>query len=63
MTENDSFPSGLVMARFFERPRCRPWDLVKGRRYRCCHALTSEGHGRGCMTGVTVHIPKHEELP
>ncbi len=53
----------LVMSRFFERPRCRPWDLVKGRRYRCCHTLTSEGHGRGCMTGVTVHISKYEELP
>ena len=52
----------LVMAQFFTRPRCKPWDLVKQRRYRCCHALTSGEHGWGCMTGQTIHIPKFAEI-
>ena len=62
MIENDLFPSGLVVARFFERPHCKPWDLVKERRFRCCHALTTDEHGRGCMTGQTIHIPEFAEI-
>ena len=53
---------GLVMAQFFTRPRCRPWDLVKSRRFRCCHALTTGEHGRGWMTGKTIHVPKFAEI-
>ena len=63
--ENDLFPRdsiALVMARFFERPHCKPWDLVKERRFRCCHALTTGEHGRGCMTGQTIHVPKFAEI-
>lgn len=52
----------LVMAQFFTRPRCHPWDLVKKRRFRCCHALTTGEHGRGCMVGQTVHVPKFAEV-
>ena len=46
----------------FERPHCKPWDLVKERRFRCCHALTTGEHGRGCMTGQTIHVPKFAEI-
>ncbi|KKK56229.1 hypothetical protein LCGC14_3066650 [marine sediment metagenome] len=60
MTEKDSI--ALFLAQLFTRPRCKPWDLVKGRRFRCCHALTTGEHGRGCMTGKTIHVPKFAEI-
>ena len=63
--KNDLFPKGsiaLFLAQLFTRPRCKPWDLVKQRRYRCCRALTSGEHGWGCMTGKTIHIPKYAEI-
>ncbi len=47
----------LVMARFFERPKCKPWDIVKGRRFACCHGKGE--HMRFCLTGVTsIAIPQ-----
>ena len=51
----------LIMAKLFENPKCKPWDLVKGRRLRCCHGLVTEGHRRHCfqgMRGMTMRIPK-----
>ena len=49
----------LVMARFFENPKCKPWDLVKKKRFSCCHGLISEGHGQYCLSGkMKIIIPK-----
>ncbi|KKL57050.1 hypothetical protein LCGC14_2239280 [marine sediment metagenome] len=51
----------LVMAKFFEKPKCKPWDLVKGRRLRCCHGLGE--HTRWCFDGVTtIIVPKLHEI-
>ncbi len=47
----------LIMARLFEKPKCKPWDIVKGRRFKCCHGLMI--HTRYCLDGVTeIIIPK-----
>lgn len=43
--------SPLVMARFYEKPKCKPWDIVKGRRLPCCHGRGE--HTRWCMEGIT----------
>lgn len=51
----------LVMARFFETPRCKPWDIVKGRRFECCHGLGE--HTRWCLKVVkTLIVPKVSEI-
>jgi len=51
----------LVMAQFFNKPKCKPWDLIKGKRHSCCHGLIEEGHTRWCIEGLkgkTLTIPK-----
>lgn len=51
----------LVMARFFEKPRCKPWDIVKGRRFECCHGKGE--HTRWCLKAVkTLIIPTFSEI-
>ena len=51
----------LVFARFFEKPKCKPWDIVKGRRFGCCHGARE--HMRFCMSGVkTLRISKIASL-
>ncbi len=46
-----------VMFKMFEKPKCKPWDIVKGRRKQCCHGLGK--HTDYCMEGVkTIYIPK-----
>ena len=53
----------LVMARFFERPKCKPWDIVKGRRLPCCHGLGE--HTRYCFEGLRrgdIAIPQFKEI-
>ena len=51
----------LVMGRFFEMPKCKPWDIVKGRRFKCCHGLGK--HTRWCLKGVkTLIIPRFSEV-
>ena len=47
----------LVMGRYFDRPKCKPWDIVKGRRMACCHGLGK--HERWCLEDVTsIAIPQ-----
>ena len=49
----------LVMVKFFERPKCKPWDLAKGRRFICCHQLKKDGHNPWCieaLRGVEIKI-------
>ena len=53
----------LVMARFFEKPKCKPWDMVKGRRLACCHGLGEHTHW--CMVwirGMVLSIPRIREI-
>jgi len=52
-----------VMLRLFEKPKCKPWDIAKGRRLPCCHGLG--GHTQGCfegMKGKMVRIPFFSEI-
>ena len=52
-----------VFGRLFEKPKCKPWDLVKGRRMRCCHGLGE--HTDWCLEGMkgkAFHIPQFETL-
>ncbi len=47
----------LVFARYFERPKCKPWDIIKGRRFACCHGKGE--HTRLCFKGITsIAIPR-----
>lgn len=48
----------LIFGQFFEKPKCKPWDLAKGRRMRCCHGLGE--HTQWCFeSGKTIHIPQY----
>ncbi len=50
-----------VFTRLFEKPKCKPWDIVKGRRFECCHGAGK--HMRFCMSQVgTLHIPQIASL-
>ena len=50
-----------IMMEFFERPKCKPWDIVKGRRYGCCHGLGK--HTQWCLKdGKTLTVPRLSEL-
>ncbi len=52
-----------VFSRLFEKPKCKPWDLVKGRRLHCCHGLGK--HMTWCwegMKGKTLRIPQFGTL-
>ena len=41
------------------KPKCKPWDIVKGRRFECCHQKVKDGHNRRCMEAwVEEEIPK-----
>lgn len=52
----------LVVAKFFEKPKCKPWDLVKGRRYACCHYPIGK-HSPYCLSwGISISMPKFKEL-
>lgn len=55
----------LVIARYFAKPKCKPWDIVKGRRYECCHSLISTGHIFWCFGGLigkTIIVQKVGEI-
>ena len=48
----------------YSKPKCKPWDLVKGRRMRCCHA--QKKHFWWCwenLKGKTITIPKYGSIP
>ena len=54
-----------TMIRYFELPKCKPWDIKKGRRFPCCHTLIEDGHHRICLRslyGVPINIVKVYEL-
>ena len=53
------------------RPKAKPWDFVRGRRFRCCGHLTTQNHSLICRVkaryaashqGETIHIPKFAPL-
>ena len=51
----------LVIARFFDKPKCKPWDIVNGRRKPCCHGLGE--HTRWCLEGWEhIIIPQIKEI-
>ncbi len=51
----------LVSGRIFEKPKCKPWDIVKGRRFKCCHGLGE--HTQSCLGGTrTIFISKFEKI-
>ena len=50
-----------IMMRFFEKPKCKPWDIVKGHRYVCCHGLGK--HTQWCLIADrTLRIRRLSEL-
>ena len=55
-----------VFAKLFERPKCKPWDIVKGRRFECCHGFGR--HQWWCFGNVMfsnqgrINIPKFGSL-
>lgn len=53
----------VIFARFFAKPKCKPWDIVKGRRFKCCHGLGE--HTLWCLEGMrgkTIIIPKFSQI-
>ena len=59
---NNSFVSVM-----WGKPRAKPWDIVKGRRFACCHSPIGKGHWWLCLEwgrypkirkGQTVYIPR-----
>ena len=53
----------LILGRLFEKPKCKPWDIVKGRRFECCHGLGE--HTRWCfegMRGKILLLPKFGKI-
>ena len=51
----------LIFGRLFEKPKCKPWDIVKGRRLPCCHGLG--GHTEWCLEiEMTLSIPRFGEV-
>ena len=57
MTRGRTKETKLILSRFFDKPKCKPWDIVKGRRFKCCHGLGE--HTRWCSTSLKViTVPK-----
>ena len=54
-----------VFVKMFDVPKCRPWDIKKGRRFICCHMLIEEGHHYSCieaLKGKVFSIPRFYEI-
>lgn len=53
----------LIMAQILGRPRAKPWDYVKGRRFRCCGGLKPL-HRPYCPQGedTTINIPRFASI-
>ena len=54
-----------VIIKLMEFPKCRPWDIVKSRRFPCCHNPVENGHHKYCnevFRFSTITIPKLIEV-
>ena len=64
-TAQEVMNTPLAMAHLFFKPKCKPWDIVKGRRFPCCHWKVENGHMKYCHTnfmGKTLMVPQCGEI-
>lgn len=55
----------IAFDKMFGRPKCKPWDLAKGKRFECCHYLKEQGHSWWCLNGLrgkVLRIPPFKAI-